>query len=310
MNTLQKKAFKILKQKISDFESQKQHVLSELFKNDEFKNLRKKENELIIELSKQEDEKAAKLLQKQLTEVSNQKITLAKKLNKFGSILQNEYLCNDCKDTGFKKEKPCTCLKQIMNEILLNESGIQLQLTSFEKTDFSIFDNADKIKQTYKALKSWTEKFTESNIKNWGFFGYAGTGKTHLMLTVANELMKKGHLIYFTTAFNMVKDMLSQHTDFEDKERDYLSKYLDCEVLFIDDLGTEPTYNNVSENYLYLIANQRMIENKPIIFSSNYNLNEFEDRYGERIFSRLINKRNSKALWFEGEDLRLKNDKK
>ena len=74
---------------------------------------------------------------------------------------------------------------------------------------------------------------------------------------------------------------------------------------FIDDMGTEPKYKNVNENYLYLILNQRMIEGKPIIFSSNFDISKFEDFYGERLFSRLINKRTSKSLWFDGDDLRI-----
>lgn len=304
MNTIQKRAFAILKQQVANYEQQKDRTYFTLLQNPTFKQLHMQEKQFVIDLSKQEH--ITKQDKQNLKMMQQQKWAVAKQLGTDTTLFEHEHLCSHCQDKGFVANKECKCLKKIMSQMLLAESGITAPMDSFDKVTFEKFEKPETMQKIYKTAHEWTQKFETSAIKNWGFFGFTGTGKTHLMLTMANQLIADGHFVVFTTAFNLNQQMLSQHTDFENKDRDYLSKYLDCEVLFIDDLGTEPSYNNVTENYLYLITNQRTMENKPIVFSTNFDLAGFEDRYGERIFSRLLNKRSGKALWFDGQDLRLK----
>ena len=162
------------------------------------------------------------------------------------------------------------------------------------------------MKKTYQNMEKWCDEFESSKIKNIGFFGGAGSGKTFLMECMADKLIKNGKFVFFTTSFKMILSLLEYHTTFDKSKDEILKQYLECDVLLIDDMGVEPIYNNVNENYLYLIVNQRMMENKPIIYNTNFSLDEFYDRYGERIFSRLINKRNSKVFNFTNSDLRIK----
>jgi DNA replication protein DnaC len=305
MTKNEKLALSQLQKQIKDFEHKKYSLHQELLKNSDYKNLYSKKQTISIEIAKQE--KPLTQTQEDFKEISNSLDKIALKLSSEASILSKEHMCSLCFDSGFIDHKPCSCLKQVMSEMLMKQSGLDLQTLSIPQNDFSLFKNPAEIQKIYAALDKWILNFKDSKIKNWGFMGNTGTGKTHLMLYILKNLISHGHFVHFTTAFNLTKELLSQHTDFEDKNRDYISKYIDCEILFIDDMGTEPKYNNVNENYLYLILNQRMIENKPIIFSSNFDLAGFEDFYGERIFSRLINKRTSKTLWFDGLDLRLKN---
>lgn len=304
MNNIQKIAFEQQKQKIALLQQQKSRLMRTLLEDPTFRQLHTQEQTLVIELSKKQT--LTKQEKQELKQIQTQKQNRAKELGMDAQLLSQQYVCSKCQDKCFVNNKECVCLKQAMSKYLLEESGINTHMDSFDKVKFDIFEKPDLMQKIYQTAHEWTQKFKTSQIKNWGFFGLTGTGKTHLMLTMANQLINDGHFIAFTTAFNLNQQMLSQHTDFENKNRDYLSKYLDCQVLFIDDLGTEPTYNNVTENYLYLIVNQRTMEGKPIVFSTNLDMAQFEDRYGERIFSRLINKRSGKALWFDGQDLRLK----
>lgn len=302
MKKIEKQALKKLESKKQALESQKLQLLNQLLKNEEYKALHKKTQTALIDFAKEQNNKN----KQQLETLQTQLLALGKKLNKNAHILSNEYMCNICKDEGFVADKPCSCLNKITSKMLMEESGINQEVINQTTNNFEVFDNPEKIKKTYALLEKWCNNLENSKIRNWALFGHAGTGKTHLMLHTLKTLISKGYFVHFTTAFNLNQQLLSQHTNFEEKNRDYLAKYLECDVLFIDDMGTEPKYKNVSENYLYLILNQRMIENKPVIFSTNFDLAQFEDFYGERIFSRLINKRTSKSLWFDGEDLRLK----
>lgn len=302
MNKIEKLALKKLENKKNVFENKKNSTLIKLLENKAYKDIYKQKQAQVLEYSKNPTEKNKTLLEKLVIQLD--KISTSLKID--ASILKNDYMCKHCKDKGFINDTPCNCLNQIISEMLMEESGLSLQTLEIEKNNFKIFENPEKIKKIYDLTEKWCNNFENSPIKNWGLFGHAGSGKTHLMLYMLKLLINKGHFVHFTTAFNLTQQLLAQHTNFEEKNRDYLSKYLECEVLFIDDMGTEPKYKNVNENYLYLILNQRMIENKPVIFSSNFDIAQFEDFYGERIFSRLVNKRTSKSLWFDGEDLRLK----
>lgn len=301
MKPQEKKALEILKQEVADFKKNQQHDFLFLMQDKEFKKLHFEENSLIIEISK-DSEKNQKNIDN-LKKIEKNMKKIAKKHEIDYQKLKKEHFCDKCNDTGFVDGKTCECLKKIMSNLAMKQNSLIIKTP---KQDFSLFNDSKKIQITYSTLETWAKKFESSPIKNWGFFGATGTGKTHLMLTVAKMLIDDGYFVVFSTAFNLNREMLSQHTDFDDKNRDYMAKYIDCDVLFIDDLGTEPTYQNVTENYLYLICNQRMIEEKPTIFSTNLTLGEFEEKYGERIFSRLISKKSGKILLFDEQDLRLK----
>ena len=88
-----------------------------------------------------------------------------------------------------------------------------------------------------------------------------------------------------------------------------MSKYLDCDVLLLDDLGAERIEKNTTVPRLYQILNERELRGKSTIISTNLTPDEIMDVYGERIFSRLFNTHSAIALGFSGSDLRLKKQK-
>lgn len=305
MNKLEKTAYVKFQNKIALFERKKENAYNDLMRDEQFLELHKKENSLIIDLSQCESkEKHA-----QLAQIQKEKSSFIEKSQHF-QILKNEHLCTLCADKGYFNGKQCKCFKKFLSEFALQQSGLNINLEDYATSDFSIFENPENMKKLYSTIDKWLADPQKSQIKNWAFMGHTGTGKTHLMFYMTKKLIDNGLSIYFTTAYQLVKDLIEEYTlDFEeDKEEkpNYLEKYLDCDVLFIDDLGTEPQYKNISKQFLYTIFNQRMLDNVPTVFSSNMDLGEFETFYGERIFSRLINKRTTKSIWFGGEDLRLK----
>ena len=300
---IKKIAIKNLQNKKNKAESTRLELISNLNNDEKFKNLYLKRKQLIIQQAKAEfnntsfDENELKAcessLKKFLTPYSNNPLL----------ILQPTILCKHCNDNYYLEGKPCSCLKNEMSKIFREESGLN-KFFKFNDADFSLFKDSEKIKKIYSMLEKWCNKPFDNAIKNFGFFGHTGTGKTFLMQCMADRLIEKNYFVYFTTAFNLHKNLVQYHTE---NNNELLQKFIECDILFIDDLGTENFIKNITENYLYTIINQRMINNKPTIFSTNLDLNGIFERYGERIFSRLVNKTSSKVFWFDNQDLRLKN---
>lgn len=215
-----------------------------------------------------------------------------------------QYSCLKCEDRGRSEEGVCDCRRNILNQLLLQRSGTLGDLESFDNAKFD--SKNSETKKIFKLLKDWTEKFPDVTKNTIYLTGAPGVGKTFLLKCVANELLKKGVFIFYTTAFKMNNDFLQYcWAKIEDKN-EFLAPYLESEVLLLDDLGTEPMLNNITLDYLYLILNERILNGKTTIINSNLDIEQLLERYGERIFSRIVDKRNGLAIKFTGEDLRLK----
>jgi DNA replication protein DnaC len=154
-------------------------------------------------------------------------------------------------------------------------------------------------------MQEWCHSNFDKNIIYLS--GQTGTGKTYLSTCMANELIKLGKLVLLTSSFKLNQDFIKSYAckDLETKNN-ILSKYLDVEVLFIDDLGTELRQPNITGNYLYHIINERRLNKKPTVITTNLNLEDLRDYYDERIFSRIVDKTNAICIYLEGKDLRIK----
>lgn len=239
-------------------------------------------------------------------DLSAEKQAFEKRLDqlKIGSILP-KYSCPICEDQGYKDGHMCNCLKNEINKILVRESGFGA-LEDFAKTKFDIFKNAEYMKKVYAKMQEWCHSKFDKNIVYLS--GGTGVGKTHLIKCMANELIGRGKLVVLTSAFAMNQDFLKSYStrDLEEKNN-ILDKYLDCEVLFIDDLGSEFIQKGITSSFLYQVLNERKIKNRPTVITSNLDLKDLRDYYDERISSRIIDKRTSICLLIDGDDLRLKN---
>lgn len=300
-----KQAIKNLKEKIKAQEKKRYNIIENLCQNKDFETNYLLYKNLVVEKSKSEffgdkfDQKKFDNCKDDLCKIIKANTTLQKEPL---SIFEPVIMCKKCNDAFFVDGKPCDCVKTEMSNILKKESNLS-EFHNFDESNFDLFDNKKKYQTLYTFAKAWCDNPTNSDIINFGFFGNTGNGKTFLMQCMADRLIKNGFCIYFTTAFNMLDKIFKGNAE---SESELIKKFIDCDILFIDDLGTEKFFKNQNENYLYTIVNQRMICNKPIIFSTNLELQDFFERYGERIFSRLVNKQKSKIFWFEQKDLRLK----
>lgn len=231
------------------------------------------------------------------------KTRLKEKEKSLGISSSPQYSCPICNDSGRVNGDYCKCLRNEINKILIAESGFS-HLENFNNAKFDIFEDPSMMKKLYSKMQDWCKSDFKKNIIYIG--GDTGVGKTHLMSCIANELIQHGKLVTLTTSFAMNQDFMKSYSLRNNEEgNEILDKYLNCEILFIDDLGTELRRKDITNNYLYLVINERKAKRLPTVITSNLTLEDVRDYYDERVFSRIVDKDTSICLYLTGKDLRL-----
>lgn len=257
-------------------------------------------NAKTIELMKTDIEEEIIKLRHQIQDLKAEIDRYLDKINVDKSKLSPQYECRICNDTGVAGGRICKCLERAMSEKISRLSSSQQTFNKFENCNKSIMDETD-IKAA-ELLKAWCTRYPNITKTNINIIGGAGSGKTYLLECVANELINKGVIVTYKTAFelNEIARLYHMGKSFE------FSDCMQADVLLIDDLGTEPILNNVTVQYLYNLINVRQINNRPTFISTNLSLDNILDRYDERIFSRLANKNLSINIQLTSQDKRLK----
>ena len=277
--------------------------------NPVYKQLDALERQLVLDLSKSKARtESSKNIKQNLDTIRVEKVKILKSMNLDLSDLKPKYTCKICQDSGFVFGKPCECYTKRKNSELVKAFGlIASKDCSFDNFDTKICKDekhAENLGKVAKNLKKWADKFPEIAKNNLIISGKTGVGKTYLSSCLANELFKKDVSVCFITAFDLNESFLKYHTCFDKTKSTWIEPFIETDVLFIDDLGTEPMLKNVTKNYLYLVISERERFNRPVIITTNLMLDELNNRYDERICSRLCNKRNSNLIFIDGEDLR------
>lgn len=213
--------------------------------------------------------------------------------------LTPKYDCKICNDTGVVGGRICKCLLDELNKKISLQASSQTEFKSFDNCKKEIMDNNDI--KACEWLKTWCLRFPDVTKLNVNIVGSAGCGKTFLLECVANELINKGYVVCYKTAFEINELARLYHIG---KSYDF-SDCINADILLIDDLGTEPVLKNVTKEYLYNLINIRQINNRPTFITTNLSLDNIVDRYDERIFSRLANKNLSATIQLVSKDKRI-----
>ena len=222
-----------------------------------------------------------------------------------------KFKCRKCNDTGFIAGKKCSCYNGHLAEIVYEESHFKelMKDNSFMTYDDSLFDDKSvnpeynkTVKQNMRDnLKMALRYVSEFSIhaENLYLYGPSGTGKTFLASCIARELLNEGNLVLYRTSAQLIDDI--KDIKFRDnKELENL--VMNCELLIIDDLGTEMV-SDLAKTEIFNLINIRLLHKKKMIISSNLKLENIRDKYSERLSSRIIG--DFIFVPFFGEDLRL-----
>lgn len=278
--------------------------------NNEFREILKNERYLKLELGKlQFEQQDTTKLKEKLNELESSKVVALQKIGLSISDLQPKYDCKKCLDTGVFENSICSCVSQMYNNKLMLQCNVNLNnIPMLNDYDYKFF--TDEGEQTFakkcvKTLTDYVNKFDNLTLKNIVMCGASGTGKTYLTQCIAKELIAKNKTTLFISSFDLNSLFMEQHLS-NFGEKDNLKNLIDVDALIIDDLGTEPVRKNVTKEYLLILLNERLAKNKSTIITTNLNPDNVLDKYEERIFSRIFNKRSTLILQFDGKNNRLK----
>ena len=213
--------------------------------------------------------------------------------------------CPLCGDSGSVDGRICSCLRKLYNKELTASLSTLLRSgdESFEAFNLSLYPAEDR--QNMSEILSLAKEFCQyfPDVDNLLFRGAPGLGKTFLSACIAREIAEKGWSVYYESAISAFKafDDAQFRSDAEAASR--VERMLDCDLLILDDLGTELLTPSVT-SALYNLINTRLNAGKPIILNTNLNGESLLERYSPAIASRLNGY--FTPLTFSGKDIRIK----
>jgi DNA replication protein DnaC len=231
--------------------------------------------------------------------------------------LDIKFKCSKCKDTGYILNEKCSCFRQRLIDRYYQQSNLKevLRRENFDNFQINYYSNTLDNDQGFSPRKNMEEivnycinfykSFDEQN-ESLLFSGSSGLGKTFLSNCIAKELLDKGKIVIYQTSSNLIDILRNLRFD-ENGDKDQIEEILSCDLLVIDDLGTEPN-TSYSHSELFNIINTRILKDKKMIMSTNLSIGDLHNYYPERITSRVYG--HFKIFEFFGDDIRIKKNLK
>ena len=229
--------------------------------------------------------------------------------------LKMRYECEDCQDTGYIGNEKCHCLKKKITDRLYSRSNLRkiLKMENFQTFDVSLYSekfvddvtgkNArENILDVLNKCRNFVEEFKDGS-SNLLIYGETGVGKTFLTNCIAKELMDKSYSVIYVSAIRMFEVLAAeQFGKSEEKSGSAGADFAECDLLIIDDLGTE-LVNSFTTSALFNCINERFLRGRSVIISTNLSIGDIRTLYSERIFSRIAS--DYTILKVFGRDLRI-----
>lgn len=243
---------------------------------------------------------------------------LARELERAGlprDYLQPIYQCPICRDTGYVGEpvhEQCVCLRrEVMNRLYKSEGLQGLEHENFDAFDENVFPDeprpgAHTQREDARRLREIGEKYASEFAPGEGrgllLFGKTGLGKTFLMNCIAQRVLERGYSVAVVSAYKLVEIMRAWQ--FSGEGADRVQDFLACDLLCIDDLGSEPMIRSVTVSAIYHIVSERCSAGRAMVVTTNCDVAQLYERYDERVAARLCDQGRMRILPFTGADVR------
>ena len=255
-------------------------------------------------------------LKEDLKDLREQKSLIIRAAGYPDDYLELHYRCPDCRDTGLIDGRKCHCFLQAQMKLLHAQSNLEdvLERENFNALSYEYYDdteilpqlgitNAAYMRRVVAGCREFVRDFDKKH-DNLLFTGSTGVGKTFLTNCIARELMDDFHSVIYLTASDLFDVFSRNKFDYDNAEdmKDMYRFILDCDLLIIDDLGTELA-NTFTISQLFSCLNERILRRKSTIISTNLALDDIKTIYSERIFSRISS--HYTMLRLTGDDIRI-----
>ena len=226
--------------------------------------------------------------------------------------LDDSPICPHCGGNGYVGAVMCQCLRELCRqeqkqELMQLTCGIErfdaFRLDYYPAETDPVFGVSPRLlmERNLQICKKYADTFGKES-GNLLFVGGTGLGKTYLSACIANEAAEKGASVAYESAPNLFAKLSKNQFEGDDMTRADCARLTDCDLLIIDDLGTELTNAFVIAS-LYSLVNERLLSGKSMIISTNLNIDEISQRYSPQIASRLAGA--FRGLTFLGKDIRV-----
>ena len=263
------------------------------------------------------DREAVEKLRKTIAGLREERQVLLAAYGYPDDYLEMHYECPDCRDTGYSDGRKCHCFRQREINLLYAQSNIReiLKRENFDNFSYEYFDDTkidgrsgktarEYMRQVVDTCRQYVDAFGQKK-DNILFTGKTGLGKTFLSNCIARELIERSFSVVYLQAVEMFEIFSKERfsNDSTDEDRDRSRYLLECDLLIIDDLGTE-LVNTFTTSQLFYVINERMSRKKGTIISTNLPVNEMRDEFTYRIMSRIVSQ--YKVIPLYGEDIRIR----
>lgn len=228
-------------------------------------------------------------LDKQVQELFAERREILANLGLDESIYEPVWDCPLCHDLGYiTPGVPCKCVLNEKKQDGIALSGINQALREKRFANFRVdfYTEPEKMAQKVELCqKAATKIINGETCENLLFTGDVGRGKTHLSLAVANEVLDSGKKVIYKRMNDLLEEI---RTDKYDKHDDAaMDKFFACDLLVIDDFGAD-SISEFVKSQMRILLEERNINEKPWIISTNLDINAIEDLYSNRVADRIL----------------------
>lgn len=224
--------------------------------------------------------------------------------------LEPHYTCAACMDRGVANGRTCTCRQAILNQLVYERlcDVSPARECSFDNFSLAYYDREQRavMDRVVESCLRYVREFSRES-KNLLFTGPPGLGKTHLSLAVAEGVACSGRLVMYVSAPHLMDELERGKFQKDAAALEYREIVFGCDLLVIDDLGTEMV-TSYTRSEVYDLVNTRLNTSRPTIINTNLGLRDIEKKYTNRVYSRIAG--TYAVVEFKGRDIRLQRREK